>query len=214
MAEREGLTYELTAPAILGYASLTEPRAFQENGQAKGDPRYEVELLLRGDHVDLAPLKEALKDLVRKHTNAPFSTVSFPLKNGDQEAEAYKAKHLGTAKEGNRDFVKGHVILKAASSKDYPPSIAGTVNGKPVSFEDRKAHAHRFFAGAEAYAQVYFKFRPASGDRTARVTAYINQVYVTGEGKKLVEGGRSNAAMTFGKHVGRVTQVDPREDIV
>lgn len=224
--------FNFTVAYRASYADIMEPRAYEKNGQKKGDPKYSATFIIdptpklvtvEGKEIDMSDLGR-LKRGVIKLLNAHNTTgkklkigrlteeqeqagthieVQVPWKDGAKEADRLKAK----GKDG--EVFRGQVLLKASSK--YQPALAAVENKKIITFEtdESKAAAKKFFYSG-AYLVPSFGLHWYKGDegKPDGVSLYLQGVLFAKHGPRL--GGRQqNAAETFKGYMGSISNEDP-----
>lgn len=213
-AKTDGI-YNLTQPVVMSFPQLTEPKAFMENGKAKGDPKYSANLNFDLDSEDLKAIKTLAAKLFRdRFPNQPFhattengqkiSLVVFPFSSGDKLADGRKAKG-----KDDGDYMRGKVVLACRSK--YEPKLAYIDKGKIIDVEGEVAKAAsktKFFPGVEVLAQINLvAYDGVGANGKPGVTAYLNMVISTGKGKR-ISGGQT-ASEAFKGYAGSVSAEDP-----
>ncbi len=180
----------LVLPRATGlYVNLFEPRAFMQNGVAKGDPVYSLTHLFDMEQDGVAEgLKEA-KAMALKACQDEWpgrdciaaikaGEISWPFKDGN----ALKLKRENQGKNG--DAYAGMQVLKS-DSKNAP----GMVGLDRKDIVDPK----KVYDGMIVRTEVNFKAGNTNGDY---VKAYLNFVMKVADGPKI--GGRSAASVFDG----------------
>lgn len=205
MSDHPGL-FNLTAPAVMIFPSLFEPKAIQIAGKPAGEPKYGANFMFGPEHPDLTGLKAAMVAVARaKWPGRDLKGLAFPLANGDKLADQRRER---TGKD-DREFQRGKVLLKARAK--FQPRLSAIINGKLVDLEGPAMASHKslFFFGAEVLIQVNFATYLGVGNNSDGVTAYLNMVLTTGKGERL-GSSRQSAAEAFAGYVGHSTNYDPR----
>ncbi len=207
--------YNLTQPVVMSFPQLLEPKAFIENGKAKGEPKYSANLNFHADSADLAALKQLAAKLARaKWPDKPFvlttqegikiHQILFPFTAGDKLADARKEKG-----KDDGEYMRGKVIIAARSK--YEPRLSYLENGKIIDLETemaKQAAKGRFYPGVEVLAQLNLVPYDAVGSNgKPGVTAYLNMVLSTGKGAR-ISGGQT-ASEAFKGYVGAVSAENP-----
>lgn len=207
--------YNLTIPVVGSFLQIFEPKAFTENGKAKGDPKFSANLNILADSPDLAAMKTLAAKLARakwpdkaffatvQETGEKIPQIIFPFSNGDKLADAAKEKK----KDG--EYMRGKVVISARSK--YEPRLSYIDNGKIVDVENEAQRAiakTKFFSGVELLAQLNFVPYDAVGQNgKPGVTAYLNMLLSTGKGTRI--GGGQTASEAFKGYVGTVSTDNP-----
>lgn len=197
--------YSLTKPVVMAHPNLYEARAFGAKGKESGTPKFSANFVFEPDNEDLKALKALAAKVARaKWPDRPFSDLAFPFADGNKLADKRKQK---SGKEDG-DFNRGKVVIAARSK--YQPRLSGIENGKAIDYEGDLLlkSKPKFFFGAEVLAQFNLVAYDGVGGNKDGVTAYLNMVFSTGNGKKLGGGGPSGAAV-FGGYVGSSSTEDP-----
>ncbi len=209
--EKKASVYNLTTPVVMSYPQLLEAKPFMRKGKPVGDPKFNATFQFLLDSADLKAMKALCARVAKeKWPGRDLKTLAFPFQNGDNIADTAKAT---TDKKGNpkpskdREFYRGHVVLKASSK--YEPRLSGVENGIAVDYEGAslKAAAGKFYPGVQVLAQ--FNFVPYEGidEKPDGVTAYLNMVFTTNKGVRMRSG--QSAAEVFKGYVGSVSAEDP-----
>jgi hypothetical protein len=193
------------APITFFYPNVITPKTPDFGGGRKGKPGYQIQVGIAPDHPDLPALK-ALCKAVAKAKFGTLEGVSFPLKDGDKQAD--KAKASGKA----REFLRGQVILKAGSTQ-YAPQLFYVANGEVIEVqEDMRAQVgSKFYSGCEGTVGINLVAYEGNGDNIPHsVVAYLYDVVSLCRGKKVGGGGASKYA-GFAKNMGTVSDKDVTE---
>lgn len=195
--------YDLTKPARFLHPALLEAKPYidPKTKKAKGDPKYGGVFTLEADHPDVVPMKQKALAAARGEwgSDVDLNSIEWPFKNGDKLAE----ERVKINKKG--DLYAGKVVLKARSL--FEPMCSWIENGavREVPSKELGAAASKFFNGVEALATFNFVAMTVDGKRY--VTAYLNKLFSTGKGERVV-GGRS-AAEAFSGYIGKTTNENP-----
>lgn len=180
------------------YPHFFEPRQMMINGKPKGEPKYEVDLLLEPE--SLADLKTKAVQVARaKWPGRDFKAnpVKFPFKNGD----AIKAKQEAKGKKG-LDYLAGKAVIHATST--YPVQVVDA-QGNPI------LDKARVYGGCYGFAEITFAAYDGNGENIPdSVTTYINLAMKSRDGERI--GGR-DAKTVFAGVIGKQTQEDPTEGL-
>lgn len=202
MSDQISGLYAITKPVLMAFPNLFEPKAFMENGKARGEPKYSANFVFDpADNADdLKNMKALVAKIARANTQVAFTELALPFVSGDKLAEAAKAKKK------NGEYQRGKVVVAARSK--FQPKLAVFENGKAVDLDDSMfaRYKSRFYPGVRAFAQFNFVWH-AVGSNKSGVTAYLNLVLTTGKGDRIA-GGKP-AAEVFAGYVGHVTDTDP-----
>ncbi len=191
--------------------NLLQPRAFEQAGKPKGEPKYGITLLLDPDGTDVKTARALLGQIAKEaFPDVPIAKIKMPIAMGDKLNE----KRVAKAKKAI-DFYKGKAVLTARSGNQ--PRLSAEIDGGVVDLTDPdqiKANGKVFYAGALMLAQVNFApygdaVDADGGDSPPGITAYLNHVYSTGRGERI--GGGAPAAETFKAYVGTASSFDPTQ---
>lgn len=193
--------FDMTVPAVMVFPALLQPKAYQENGKDKGEPKYGGTFLFAAEHPDLKALKAACLAVARAMwPGVDAKSIGWPFSSG----AAYAAKRGAAGKDGT--LFADKAMLKARSK--YEPMLSWIESGKvkevPSTASGAVASA-KFFSGAEVLATFNFRAAEVSGNKY--VTAYLNKVFSTGKGTRI--GGGRSAADAFKAYIGHATETDP-----
>lgn len=213
-AQTDGI-YNLTIPVVMSFPQLFEPKAFTENGKAKGDPKYSANLNFAIDNEDLKNLKALAAKLARaKWPDKPFflttqegvkiPEIIFPFTSGDKLAEGRKKKG-----KDDGEYMRGKVVLACRSK--FEPRLAYLEKGKIIDCEGdvaKTAAKGKFYPGVEVLAQLNLvPYDGVGAQGKPGVTAYLNMVLSTGKGAR-ISGGQT-ASEAFKGYVGTISGEDP-----
>lgn len=197
------------APVVLSHPHLTDPAQVVVRGKPTGKLRYSASFVMDPASDDFVAVKaQAAACAKAQWPGVPLNDgqIKFPFKMGDKEADKRVAKG-----KSDGEFQRGKVILKAAS--EFEPALAHFVGGVVTDYvmpaQKNEAKKDAFF-GAHVYFKVTFRaYDLSDGDDGAKkfVTAYLDQVLVTGKGTKM--SGARTASETFSGYVGGSTVEDP-----
>ena len=115
-----------------------------------------------------------------------FTAKNWPIKDGDALAKKREAKKK------NGDHYKGLKVIRGKASKEYPPRLYYTEEGKSklvargLESDENKAKS-LFTGGNYAYAEVTVKPNELNDDKY--ITFYLNSVKFVKTGERL--GGQS-----------------------
>jgi len=218
-AKEEPILYTFKAPVRVAFSNIVSARQFEENGKAKGDPRFDGTFILDPDSPDLATIKDlviaAAKTLnpgktlrARRLTqeevdNGGFVEIQVPWKDGTKLAD--KAKAAGK----DQEFFRGKIAIKAASK--YAPALSGVEGGKIVSYdnaETRPTLDKLFYAGAYIAPHVCLHAYKARDEKPGGVGLYLNAAIFIKHGPR-IGGQRVNPAEVFKGYAGTVSSEDP-----
>ena len=210
----EGI-YNLTQPVIMSFPQLLEPKAFTENGKAKGQPKFSANLNFDINSEDLKAIKTLAAKLARaKWPDKPFFVtttdgvkipeVIFPFASGDKLADIRKQKG-----KDDGEYMRGKVVLSARSK--FEPRLSYIENGKIIDLESemaKQANKGKFYPGVEVLAQLNLSpYEGVGATGKPGVTAYLNMVLSTGKGAR-ISGGQT-ASEAFKGYVGAVSAENP-----
>lgn len=204
MADDNGGVFDTTFPVVVLHPNFFVAKAFKgKGGKDNGDPKYSGNLGMKPDHPDLSAMKKLAAAVARaKWPNRDLKELAFPFKNGDKLADASKVKGK------NGEFNRGLVIIPARSK--FEPRLAAIVNRSIAEYDTPEArikNKDKFFFGAEALVQVNFVAYDGVGNNPDGVTAYLNQVCVTGKGTRIQ--GTGGVSETFRGYAGSMSVEDP-----
>ncbi len=207
--------YNLTQPVVMSFPHLLEPKAFMENGKAKGEPKYSANLNFNADSEDLKALKTLAAGLARaKWPDKPFfltlqdgtklPQILFPFSSGDKLADEREKKGK---KDG--DWLRGKVVIACRSK--YEPRLSYIENGKIIDLENdmaKQAAKGKFYPGVEVLAQINLvPYDPVGQSGKAGVAVYLNMVLSTNKGARIAGG--QTASEAFKGYVGAVSAENP-----
>ena len=220
MAEELNGIVDFLTPVILAHPAVTEPKRFKKGGKESGEPKYSAVLVMAPDHPDLAKVKERIMALAKAKWpgrdiggDVKAGKFHLPLILGDKALEKQIAKLTAQGKEynGNGDFQKGKVLLKASSK--FAPRLAIISGGKispDLEGDAIPANKSKFFFGAEALVQINLNVYNAVKDSDPNgANAWLNIVAVTGKGTRLAGG--ASASQAFAAYKDPETDEDPTE---
>lgn len=185
----------VTPEFIMAFPNLFEPKAFMQNGKAKGEPKYGLTMLF--DPAVVEPLKAKAKEVaLAKWPGRPLAELKFPFRNGDAEAAKAKAK----GKDGS--FYVGKVVVKSDSK--YQPQIVDQDKNPIID-------KNRVFSGCYGYAELNFVAYDGVNGGQDGVKAYVNFVLVARPGKRIAG---KDAATVFAGIKGGTSQKNPMDDEV
>jgi hypothetical protein len=208
--------FKLTVPVPMAFPTLYEPKAFMENGVAKGEPKYSGNFLFAADSSELRGFKELAAKLARaKWPDRQFFVtttdgqkirqVVFPWYDGTTRADEMEK----AGKKGKGDYMRGKVVVPAKSKN--PPILSYIDKGKLVECDNdtvRIAAKAKFYAGVLVLAEFNLvAYDPKGKDGLPGVTAYLNKVLSTNKGEKIAGGTSSSEA--FSGYLGSVSMTDP-----
>jgi hypothetical protein len=223
-----GIKIRIQKPVAILFPKVIEPEAFPDpkTKLPKGPPVYSANFCIPGDHPQWPELKAAVLSEAREKFGG-LAGVKFPIIPGEEEIKRFKEKLAANGKEykGENDFLLGCMILKTRSPKRVPmlgysdPAHPKAVNGwvdvidnrkeaddvDPEAVTARKAVASKFYAGALCSVETIIS-GVEFNDRKF-VTAYLQKVYSSGQGKHIA-GGEPGSAV-FEAYKGHISNVDP-----
>src|SRR5579859_7428900 len=196
-----------TAPEVMSFPNLEEPRAVKRNGKETGKKKYSLNLELEPDGDTLKAFKaEAVKVARAKWPGVDLATLKFPFTNGDTLAEKAKAKGK------DREFSRGKVVFTART--EFQPTLSVLKGGKIVDVDgEAKAEIKKlFYNGTSVLAEFQFKaYDAVNEDGKPGVNAYVNKVLSLNRGKRLTGGASSEEA--FKDYIGQVSDYDPTANL-
>jgi hypothetical protein len=180
----------------------------------KGKAKYQY-IALFGADADISDMKKKAVEAAKAEfgANVDLKTVQFPFKNGDKEADRILAKAAETAKNRGEEpkktekdvaFYRGNIVMKTTS--EYPPKVVDN-KGDDILDHDK------IYGGVKVRTEFNFRATEIDQDGTIKryVSAYFNFVMKTGDGPKIMTGGRS-AKQVFKGLLGESTTEDPTAD--
>ena len=181
------------------FTNLFEPKAFVQNGKARGEPKYSFTALFPIS-TDLTSVKQTAMAAAQAKWPGLADigkVVRFPFKNGDKEAERLLAK--GGKTEDQVKFYRGNIVLKA--STEYKPQVVDRAGNDILKPGD-------VYSGCYGYAELNFVANEISeGGETKRyVSAYFNFFMKSRDGERLA--GR-DAKTVFKGLLGGESNTDP-----
>lgn len=223
--------FNFTTAHIGSYADIMEPRAFQKNGQKKGEPKYSCTFAVdptpvlknvNGKEVDMSDLAQLKREVVKLlQSKAPGKKfvmrrltqeeldagnvveVQVPWKDGTKFADAEKAKGK------DAEYARGKVLVKGSSK--YQPALSAIVDKKLVEFDTPEsivAAKKYFYSGAYMVPSFGLHWYKGDEGKPDGVSLYFNAVMFAKNGPRL--GGRqANAADTFKGYIGSISEEDP-----
>jgi hypothetical protein len=209
--------YTTTELATLLWPKVITPEAYidPKTKKAKGEPAYTTAVMFPEASADLRAIKELSIQVIKDQwpgldIRAARADKSLHLPwNTGEEMIAKKTKRLadqGKEYNGNDDYQLGHTILKT-TTKLSRPALAVLLNGKLVDLLDDTAialHKSKFYSGVQGAVQIKLNATEVEGKKF--VTAYLQQVVSSGQGKQI--GGKL-ASETFTGFAGKVVDEDP-----
>lgn len=211
----KGVFFETTAPGLLAYPTIYEPRKFQARpGQSEtGEPKYDFQVLFPAGHQDIqsmwnaamqAAAQEFPQFVVRDAAGVFHGfNVEFDwaLKSGDALAEAGRVQNPPK----DREFYRGHTVLQARGK--FPPGLGAAINGEkkdfPHAMPDRLAAKPYFYGGVMVLAKVEFVAYKVGNNKPC-VTAYPSVLFSLNHGErnpKLEAGDGRSASAAFSGYV-------------
>lgn len=216
----EPIVYSYTTKevALLSHPNLTEAKQTPVNGKPQGKFKYSANFIMDvagQDWVALKRLAGACAKAQWPSVSLSSGEIEFSFKDGTKEADKRKTKLETLGKPTDGEFSRGKGILKAAS--DFIPALchfdaAGqVVDYGPAELAQAKKDA---YFGSMVYVKVTFRaYDIPQGDKPSKkyVATYLDQVLITGQGKKL--SGAKPASETFKGYVGGAIVEDPTEGL-
>lgn len=205
MAKSKNTVLFRTPPFRMSYATLLKPRAFMENGVAKGDPTYSVEMLFDPADLDMFELKENDEWVVKPILNrlvamckaewgedfdikaaCEHGGMKWPVSDGTAKSK------LGKEKGKKWDAYDGKKIIRTKANENYPPQLfhghGGEIKELRRDIEADLAKAGQLFVSGY-YAKANGNIVPLQVDGKKYLTFYINAVMFYKEGERI--GGMS-----------------------
>jgi len=231
-AKPEDFNFSTAHP--VAYADIMAPRAFEKNGQKKGEPKYSGTFVIDptpklqsidGKDVDMSDLGRLKRDVIKmlnahnttgkklkigrlteeQETAGTHVEVQVPWKDGTKEADKMKAK----GKDG--ETFRGKTLLKATSK--FPPVLSAVEAGKIVDYPAENnvqppAAAKFFYSGVHIVPSFGLHWYKGDEGKPDGVSLYFNAALFAKHGTRL--GGRTaNSAETFKGYIGSISQEDP-----
>lgn len=213
-------SFSFTTSVRGAYADIIKPRAFQENGKPKGEPRFGCTFLVAPDSPDLARLKAevtkvfqaampGLKLVPRRLTQEEVDAgnvaeVQVPWHDGTRYADKLKAK----GKDG--EIFRGCILVK--SSSKFRPALALIENKGVLDLNTEEviaAKAGLFYSGAwyvPSFGINYYKGKK-EGEPNG-VNLFLDGIlYVKGDTR--LGGRQADAKTTFAGYIGSIKDENP-----
>ena len=151
----------LTPVSRLSFPALIKP----EKVMGQGEPKFQVQLIIKKDDPKVAALREAIKSVgVQKWGTIP-PNVKNPLKDGDKKVD----------KDGKPiEHYKGCYIISAKSGAAYPPNL--------IDGNVRPLKAEAFYAGS--YVVCSINITTYDNQFGRGITCYLNTVQFYKDGDK------------------------------
>ncbi len=212
---------KIDVPVIMIFPAVITPKPYKNRA---GSEAYSASFVLKADHPAIAALKASIVAVAKEKwpgrdlaAAVAAREVMLPFQKGDTMVAKRKADLAAKNKEykGENDFMAGALVLKA-STKKYPPQLGywEPKLKKWVDLDDmnKAAHSSKFFFGAEALVEINLSaYDKVNSEAKDGVTAYLQKVYVTGKGKRLVGGAPGSE--TFSAYVGHASDEDPTQGL-
>jgi hypothetical protein len=223
-AKQEQVLYNFRNPVRAAFANLITPKAYEKNGKAVGDPKYDMTIMVEPNSPDLVALKDLCISMAKQNNpgkklvarrltqeeldDGGVIEVNMPWSDGTKIADKAKEPNdKGQTKD--REFMRGKVIIKMSSK--YAPALSGIENGKVISYDnpDSRATLTSLFYGGGWYGPlVALHAYKAQEGKPGGVSLWVNAVCFVKHGEKIT-GPRVNAAETFAHYAGSVSTEDP-----
>src|SRR5208282_791229 len=122
MSEQQIGQYTIKQPVIMVYPKLLTPEAYENKPDAK--KYFSAAFMFKPDSAELKAIKTIAAQVARaKWPSRAFNSIRWPFKNGDELADARKAKS------GVDDgFTRGFVVINTKSKNR--PTLSAKVDGK------------------------------------------------------------------------------------
>lgn len=216
----------ITPECRMSFPNLVKPRAFQQGGKEKGEPRYSVEMIFdpndlgkfkapdeaSGGFVDV-DIRQVAADVAKEKwpdinvkESVQNRSLGWLINDGAAKADARKEKGKDS------EHYRGMKIISAKASVEYPPRLlVPTSDGRKTVMRgldsDESLAAQYFVGGNYAIAEVNVKAVDTPQGRY--VTCYLNSIKFTRQGERLggaslmerfegIEGGESDHDPTEG----------------
>jgi hypothetical protein len=222
MAKATYYPYTLTAPAILIFPNLDQPKRAKRGGREVGEPRYGGSFILDPAGQDFTAIRALWNKMCKeKWPNADtafLKALKLPRTIGEEEIDKAKKNNKDAGREDNLklfEAMAGHVVIKAASNLSNQPSLSVLESKKIVPCREVTAQLvkNKFYAGARVYAEFSFTAYDRIEDSGKDgIACYLNQVLSTGEGERFFVGGARSAQEAFAGVVGHQTDENPLDD--
>lgn len=192
------------------YINVFDAKAFKKNGKDVGDPKFGVTFIMDPSYAGLAALKAKLTEAAKsKWPSRPVSELKFPLTSGDRAADKAKAK------DKDREFMRGHLVLTARSK--FPPILSVLENGRIITLDSdalKAKYKSKFYSGCYVAASVnlvpYEGEEKDDGTTADGVTAYLQSLLWVKDGERL--GGTRDQTEVFKSYMGTTTSENPLAD--
>jgi hypothetical protein len=203
--------------STLGICNLFQPRQFQ----GKGELKYGATFVMPPTHPDFIIIKDRIVKLIKAKwpdldigAAVKNNQLLLPYQTGEKAVMKYHANLAKKNKPANDrlDWLKGNLVLKAASKAEYPPVLAVVLptGGVSPALEGPALAAakSKFYTGAEVLFGILLKAYDGVGEAgKPGVTAYLSTVVSTGKGQK--RGGGIDPSQVFASYKGAVSNEDP-----
>lgn len=218
----DSVFYTFRNPCRIVFEHVVKAEAYKENGVAKGEPRFDLTVIVPPDSPDLAALKSLVAVMARANNpgkklvprrltqeeldDGGTVEISVPWKDGNKAADQKKA-----AKNGADDFafLRDHFTIKAASK--YAPVLSGIEGGKIVTYDNPDTRAtltKLFYPGAYVVPHVQLHAYKARDNKPGGVGLWLPSVCFIKNGPR-IGGSRANPAEIFKGYAGQTSAVDP-----
>lgn len=220
-----------TPPVRLSYAHIIEPRQYKEEGKAKGPPTYNTELILdtekltdfqvrndEGEWDSVGKLASLLAEVAKEEWGSDLDIeaavkhggMKWPIIDGNAKI---KKKEEGNKKASNMGQYADAKVLRAKSSKDYPPRLHVYQGGewKQLDRDNDKdmAEAKKLFLSGN-YVVASLNLVPNEVDERKYLTFYMNDLMFFKKGDRL---GGVDSASVFSGYEGGEADFDPSEGV-
>lgn len=207
----------------LSYPNLVEPRAYQENGKPKGDPKFSLEALIEPDDLEnfkihdettdgLVPadIRKIAVQVAKETWGSDFNVKAefagkWPIKKGDDEADKKEAK----GKDG--DPYRGKYVINAKANEEFPPRLYYRADGKRKQIargmDSDEARAKQLFAAGN-YCVAEVTCKAGESPQGKYITFYVNSVLYVKEGERI---GGNSLMDRFDGIEGGISDYDPTE---
>jgi hypothetical protein len=221
MSDKPTSLVRIDVPVVMIFPAVITPKAYKNRA---GSEAYSASFVLKADHPAIGALKASIVAVAKEKwpgrdlaAAVAAREVMLPFQKGDTMIDKRRKDLADKNKiyKGENDFMAGALVLKA-STKKYPPQL-GYWDPKAKKWidldDDSKAnHAAKFYFGAEALVEINLSaYDKVNSEAKDGVTAYLQKVYVTGKGKRLVGGAPGSE--TFSAYVGHASDEDPTQGL-
>lgn len=187
----------LSSPVRALWCNVITPRAYKENGVAKGDPTFDATFVLTPEQ--LAEVLKVAKAVANEQwPGKALKELKLPFK----KAEVAIAIAIEKKKDSSI-YTPGTYLLEARTKKQ--PILSWLEGGKVVEqrIENAAVVKQKFYHGCWTVPRLNFAIKTKNGDG---IKAYLDNLFWYKDGEKI--GGISSAEM-FKGYIGSVSTEDP-----